>query len=70
MAVRPYLWAAVLWAAFTMLLAYLASFSPKTLLVGSNLSAPVGHTRTQAGWSPASTLSTHSLHFCIFSSES
>jgi hypothetical protein len=54
----------------TVLTANLNCFSSWILFMGSNRSAWVGHTFTQAGRSPASTLSAQRLHFCIFSSVS
>src|SRR4030043_270347 len=63
-----YFLAAALWRAFTILPTNLDSFTSWILLADSNFNAPTGHMRTQAGSRPASTLSIHRLHFCIFSS--
>jgi hypothetical protein len=63
-----YFLVAALWTAFTILPTNLDSFTSWTLLADSNFNAPMGHMRAQAGSRPASTLSIHRLHFCIFSS--
>jgi len=63
-----YFLVAALWTAFTILPTNLNSFTSWTLLADSNFNAPMGHMRAQAGSRPASTLSIHRLHFCIFSS--